>query len=298
MSKNGGWFFKLTKPSNHPKSHNKIEKWDELSTGEYEWDELLSELEFTEEQPLDEPLISITLHEVGQHLQKIHFPNIMRGYETYLNIDGGISSNGEDSAVILRMERGQVRFLSKSWSTTMTNVTRNNKGEYTPAMSSKIASGERSWSFRYVNKFTHKGWPYVAEIRHHLEPKTHCLAKGNTHKIGRSKHCAVTLPDTIGQDNIIWRETPNASTLTRTGSLAKHSFYTDSIMVASEHLEIDTNGTPKATNLSEHCFSWLRRGEDMAPLFPLKKEGPRSIKLKDGDELLVGNTIFLVKLNN
>jgi hypothetical protein len=180
----------------------------------------------------------------------------------------------------------------------MTNVTRTNKGEYTPADSSKIAVGDRTWSFRYVNEYAHNGWPYLAEIRHHKTPKTHHLKMGETHKIGRSKHCTVPLPDVMHQENIIWRETSKLSALTRTGSLAKNSFYTDSIMVASEHLEIDTSGTPKATNLSEHCFSWLRRGNDMAPLFPLKKEGPRSIKLKDGDELLVGNTIFLVKLNN
>ena len=298
MANSGGWFSKLAKPPKHSKLLDKVDSWEELSEGEYEWDELLSEFETAEVQKLSEPEISITLQEVGQHLQKIHFPNIMRGYETYLTLDGGIGSVGERSAVTLRLELGKVKFLSNSWSTTMTNVTRSKKGVYTPAKSSKIATGDHSWSFKYVNTFPHQGWPYIAEIRHHENPKTHHLSTGNSHKIGRSKHCTVTLPDLVHQENIIWRETPKSSTLTRTGSLAKNSFYTDSIMVASEHLEIDTTGAPSATNLSEHCFSWLRRGEDMAPLFPLKKTGPRSIKLKDGDELLVGNTIFLVTLYN
>ena len=298
MASRGRWFSKLTKAPKPSKLLDKVNSWEEVPKGEYEWDELLSEFETGEEQDTGVQKISITLREVGQHLQKIHFPNIMRGYETYLKLDGGICSVDEKSAVTLRLELGQVKFLSNSWSTTMTNVTRTKKGEYTPAENSKIAAGDRTWSFRYVNNFSHKGWPYVAEIRHHEDPKVHRLATGNTHKIGRSEHCAVTLPNLVHQENIIWRDTSKSSTLTRTGSLAKQGFYTDSIMVASEHLEIDTTGDPCATNLSEHCFSWLRRGEEMAPLFPLKKTGPRSIKLKDGDELLVGNTIFLVTLDN
>jgi len=148
MANSGGWFSKLAKPPKHSKLLDKVDSWEELSEGEYEWDELLSEFETAEVQKLSEPEISITLQEVGQHLQKIHFPNIMRGYETYLTLDGGIGSVGERSAVTLRLELGKVKFLSNSWSTTMTNVTRSKKGVYTPAKSSKIATAEHSWSFK------------------------------------------------------------------------------------------------------------------------------------------------------
>jgi hypothetical protein len=99
----------------------------------------------------------------------------------------------------------------------------------------------------------------------------------------------------------------------RSGEIPKSKFYIDSIMVASEHAEIDLSPvdgavsgarargsaptcTPMLRSLARQCYTFLRRAGELRALHP--REGarqPTECELLPGDEILVGNCLYEVQ---
>ncbi|MFN7142828.1 MAG: hypothetical protein ACK4YP_03565, partial [Myxococcota bacterium] len=81
----------------------------------------------------------------------------------------------------------------------------------------------------------------------------------------------------------------------RTGDIPKSRFYTDSIMVASEHAELDLGGEPVLRSLARHCFTFVRRDGQILALAPREAaDGRHELPLLPNDEVLVGNCLFQV----
>ncbi|MEC8424326.1 MAG: hypothetical protein VX000_11160, partial [Myxococcota bacterium] len=105
------------------------------------------------------------------------------------------------------------------------------------------------------------------------------------------------LPDEPHNDNIIWRrELREGGTIrSRNGEIPKSRFNIDSIMVASEHAEVDLGDAPRLRSLARDCYSFIRRGDVVLPLHPCRKQtGPLERSLEPGDEILVGNCVFRI----
>jgi hypothetical protein len=139
------------------------------------------------------------------------------------------------------------------------------------------------------------GWPYLGEIRR--SGLGTYLDFGASYRIGRDRRCKVRLPDEPHNENIAWLASVGggATIRSRTGDIPKSRFYTDSIMVASEHAELDLSAAPSLKSLARHCFTYVRRGEEYLALFPREGAGGRhDADLVPGDEILVGNCLFAV----
>ena len=121
---------------------------------------------------------------------------------------------------------------------------------------------------------------------------------GNAYLIGRSRDCRVVLPDEPENGNIVWKPSvgDGAVIRSRTGDIPKARFYTDSIMVGSEHAAIQLK-TPDPVVLSKNksCFVYVRRGAAVFPLYPTASgKEPTEMSLQPADEVLVGNCLFHV----
>jgi hypothetical protein len=105
----------------------------------------------------------------------------------------------------------------------------------------------------------------------------------------------VRLPDVADSRNVRWAdETSTASVDSRTGTFARKDFYTDSIMVASEHAAVDLRDGARVENQARHCSVFVRRDNAVIALLPRKKAGRHQMEIRKGDELLVGNCVFAV----
>ena len=125
---------------------------------------------------------------------------------------------------------------------------------------------------------------------------THLLF-GQTYQIGRARACRVNLPDRPHNENIVWRpEVGEGATIrARNGEIPKSQFYTDSIMVASQHAEIGLSSEPVLHSIARHCYTFIRRGDDVFALYPTRgRGGPTNLDLLPGDQILIGNSVFEV----
>ncbi|MCA9573702.1 MAG: hypothetical protein KC656_37980, partial [Myxococcales bacterium] len=139
-------------------------------------------------------------------------------------------------------------------------------GESIPAGESRLIEGDATiqvgnqrLDYRDLRHITVDGWPYVGEIRRPAS-STYMLW-GREYTIGRSRDSRVVLPDEPRNDNIVWKPKigDGATIKSKTGEIPKSRFYTDSIMVASEHAAVELiDDEPHLSCHARHCYTFVR----------------------------------------
>lgn len=237
-----------------------------------------------------------TLQERGALLQKVHFGAFMEGYDVFLDARGQMGTSIDNPAGVFEVRRRSVEFRAVGQSAVVGGQ------ELAPGMSIAIAgdtvievAGQR-FDYRDLRLIEVPGWPYVGEIRR--PASSTYMMWGEQYRVGRSRECRVTLPDEPRNDNIRWKASvgEGATIRARSGDIPKSNFYTDSIMVASEHAEVDLAGDDAVLRcMARHCYSYIRRGGQLLELYPSKSEkDPTQRSLQPGDEILIGNCLFQV----
>lgn len=236
----------------------------------------------------------LTLSERGVLLQKVHFPKFMEGYDVYLGRRGELATTVREVAAVfqVRVEGVSLAVASHGIVVGGRSVRR---GEVVPLTGTVFleVQGQR-YEVRDLRGVQLPGWPYVAEIRRASSSTS--MLWGRSYVIGRSREARVVLPDVPDNHNIAWRpEVAEGSTVrTGKGEIEKARFYTDSIMVATEHVALDLSGDQAVLRgAARDCYAYVRRGADIAVVAPMRVEaGPHSASLRPGDELLVGNCVL------
>jgi hypothetical protein len=235
----------------------------------------------------------LTLQERGALLQKVHFGGVMEGYDVYIGSNGQMATLMPSPRATIQVRGRRVQLLSQSEGVRLGDRVIP-VGTVVPMQGEmRIEVDGHPLEYRDLADVSADGWPYLAEVR---RPGAGTyLEFGEAVQIGRDRRCKVRLPDEPHNDNISWLPSvDNGTTITsRNGQIPKSRFYTDSIMVASEHLEIDLAGEPVARSKARQCYSFVRRGSRILPLFPREgNNGVKELPLEAGDELLVGNCLF------
>ncbi len=240
----------------------------------------------------------LSLRERGALLQRVHFSRFMEGYDVYVGPRGEIGTSMTEVAASFQVRRNQVFLMVEDDGVEL-------DGEVPPlgqalplSGSAHLKVGDQELVYRDLSRAKADGWPYLGEI---LRPATSThLLFGGTYRIGRDRRCRVSLPDEAVNDNIQWLPSAGDGTTvrSRSGEIPKDRFYTDSIMVASEHAELDLSTAPKLRCLARHCYAYVRRGKRISALHPAKGDGGiREKDLRPGDEILVGNCLFEVQFS-
>ncbi len=243
--------------------------------------------------PLDLDERLFRLRERGALLQKVHFNKFMEGYDVYLGTDGSVQTSMADPAATFQVRGRNVTLIGHRPGLLL-------DGQPIPVGTAiplrhdvYIGLGAESVEYRDLSGFAADGWPYLGEIRRSAGGAS--LVFGGVYRIGRDKSAKVRLPDEPENDNIVWLPGVVAGAMirSRTGDIPKSRFYTDSIMVASLHAEIDLRDEPELCSLARHCYTFVRRGREIISLSPLDKTGGLlRTRLQSGDEILVGNCVF------
>jgi hypothetical protein len=235
----------------------------------------------------------LSLEECGVLLQKIHFPQVMKGYEVYLSKEGNLSTSGEDVAAVLEIRSDQAVLLSKHPALHV-NAKSLAPGERVDLRGlCEIAIDGHVLYYKDLSSVKASGWPYLGEIRRGGW-QSH-LPLGGAYTIGRDPSAWVRLPDVADNRNIRWTdEGDSRSVASRTGTFARKDFYTDSIMVASTHAVVDLCNGATVKNEAKFCHVYVRRASAVISLMPKRKAGLHQFQLRTGDELLVGNCVFSV----
>lgn len=239
----------------------------------------------------------LTLKERGALLQKVHFSRFMEGYDVYLSPSGQIATTASRQAATIQVRRNVVRLVVHDANVRLDGRAVQLDVPLPLQRNVRLEVGGVHLEYRDLAEVATRGWPYLGEIRR--SSTTNHLVFGGTYMIGRDKRCKVALPDEPVNDNIVWLpEADGAVVRSRSGDIPKSRFYTDSIMVASEHAEIDLRGPPVLRSVAKSCYSFVRRGstgEEVVALSPTSSTGGlREVTLRPGDELLVGNCLFEV----
>ncbi|MCB9791964.1 MAG: hypothetical protein H6741_04485 [Alphaproteobacteria bacterium] len=236
-----------------------------------------------------------TLKERGALLQKVHFRKFMKGYDVYISQSGAVSTHAREPAATFQVREDKVTLVVHRPEVTV-NGAKVALDQPLPLYDRTLLMvGPHSLEYNDLTGMRVDGWPYLGEI---LRPagSTH-MVFGGRYRIGRDRRCKVQLPDEPHNENIVWLDgaSSGATIRARSGEIPKSRFYTDSIMVASEHAEIDLREGVAAVNaIARHCFTFVRRGEQILPLFPTKQGGTSRLEFEDGDDLLVGNCLFRI----
>ena len=238
----------------------------------------------------------LTLRERGALLQKVHFSRFMEGYDVYVGVNGELGTAIRNPAATVRVRGKQVSLVAHGGDVSVGG--RPLRGG-TPAVldhNTRIAIGAVELEYIDLSTPRAEGWPYLGELRR--TGSTIHMVFGSPYKVGRERRSKVRMPDEPHNDNIVWRpEMVAGGTIrARNGDIPKAQFYTDSIMVASEHAEIDlSHEPPLLRSIARSCYTFVRRGPDLFALFPVGNiTGPAQIDILPGDELLIGNCVFEV----
>lgn len=235
----------------------------------------------------------LTLRESGALLQKVHFNKFMEGYDVYVGPNGELGTAIAQPAATFRV-RGNTVMLAANRPDVTLNGRPVEPGVGTPLdRDARIALGSTEIEYRDLSTLTTDGWPYLGEVRR--KGGTVHMVFGSKHQVGRDRRCKVRLPDEPHNDNIVWKPemATGGSIRSRNGEIPKSRFYTDSIMVASEHAEIDLVREPVIHSIARHCYTYVRRAGDVFALHPAgDPSGPTNLDLQPGDELLAGNCVF------
>ena len=242
---------------------------------------------------LDERIL--TLKERGVLLQKIHFARFMEGYDVYIGPTGKISTHlaGERAAAI-QIRRNEVSLVATTDDARVNGKKLQRNVPHPLQADAVIELGGVELHYKSLTSVNVEGWPYLGEL---VRPSgSSHMVFGSSYKIGRDRKNKVRLPDEPNNDNIVWRPEMESGTIrSRTGEIPKSRFYTDSIMVASEHAEIDLADEPVLCSLARHCFTFVRRGGRIVSLSPTQtSDGVQKTALSSGDEILIGNCVFEV----
>ncbi len=242
---------------------------------------------------LDERIL--TLKERGVLLQKIHFARFMEGYDVYIGPTGKISTHlaGERAATI-QVRRNEVSLVATTDDARVNGKRLERNAPHALQADAVIELGGVELHYKSLAQVNLEGWPYLGEL---MRPSgSSYMVFGSSYKIGRDRKNKVRLPDEPNNDNIVWRPEMESGTIrSRTGEIPKSRFYTDSIMVASEHAEIDLADEPVLCSLARHCFTFVRRADRIVPLSPTQtSDGVQKTPLSSGDEILIGNCVFEV----
>jgi hypothetical protein len=220
----------------------------------------------------------------------------MEGYDVFIDRRGQMGTAVTDPAALFQVRRRSVAFVSRVDGTRV--------GGRTLALDEEIelegdvvieVLGQR-FEFRDLRGVTLEGWPYVGEIRR--PASSTYMMWGDDYWVGRSRECRVVLPDEARNENIHWKAKvgDGATIRARTGDIPKANFYTDSIMVASEHAAFGLKSdVPIVRCAARHCYVFVRRAGEIHALYPTtNEEAPHEVPLEPGDEVLVGNCLFQV----
>jgi len=242
---------------------------------------------------LDERIL--TLKERGVLLQKIHFARFMEGYDVYIGPTGKISTHlaGERAAAI-QIRRNEVSLVATNDDARVNGKKLQRNVPQPLKADAVIELGGVELQYKSLASVDIEGWPYLGEL---MRPSgSSYMVFGSSYKIGRDRKNKVRLPDEPNNDNIVWRPEMESGTIrSRTGEIPKSRFYTDSIMVASEHAEIDLADEPVLCSLARHCFTFVRRDDKIVSLSPTQtSDGVQKTPLSSGDEILIGNCVFEV----
>jgi len=237
-----------------------------------------------------------TLQERGALLQKVHFSAFMLGYDVYLGSRGELGTVVESVAATFQVRKRMVSLVAHVAGVTVDG------GPLTPGVEHpldkdvNIEFSGQTLEYRDLRGLRVDGWPYVGEIRR--PASSTYMIWGEEYQIGRSRECRVVLPDEPRNENIHWKAKvgDGATIRARTGEIPKSRFYTDSIMVASEHATIDLDKEePRVVCTARHCHVYVRRDSEVVPLFPSTSgREPQALDIAPGDEVLIGNCLFQV----
>jgi hypothetical protein len=235
----------------------------------------------------------LALNERGALLQKVHFANFMEGYDVHIAGAGLVGTHAHDPRATLQVRGGAVSLLAREPSVRLDGLPVP-LGAPVPLDAEHVleVDGHR-FEYRNLAGLDVAGWPYLGELRR--AGGGAYLPFGEVHRIGRDRRCVVRLPDEAHNENIAWLASvgTGATIRSRSGEIPKSRFYTDSIMVASEHAEIDLLQEPLVRSLARHCYTFVRRGGEVFAIHPREgAPGPLELPLASGDELLVGNCLF------
>lgn len=239
-----------------------------------------------------------TLKERGALLQKVHFHKFMRGYDVYVSGNGTLTTRTLDRAATFQVRANQVSLVIHKPEVRVDGAAVPLESPQPVRGNLTLKVGPHLLEYRDLSgNVSEPGWPYLGEI---LRPATSThMVFGGTYGIGRDRRNKVQLPDEPHNDNIAWLDNSNSGVIrARSGEIRKSQFYTDSIMVASKHAEIDLASDPALTSIAKHCYTYVRRDGRVHSLVPTKQDGDRTMVLQSGDEVLVGNCLFSVSYGN
>ncbi len=237
----------------------------------------------------------LTLHERGALLQKVHFGTFMEGYDVHIGPGGRIATQLSAPRATLQVRGNRVHLLVASEAVRVNGQPVRARDTVPLVGTVALEVDGHRLEYRDLTGVRVEGWPYLAELR---RPGAGTyLDFGETFRLGRDRRCRVRLPDESHNDNIAWLPSVGSgSTIrSRTGDIPKSRFYTDSIMVASEHAELDLSGEPILRSLARHCYTFVRRDGQVLALAPSEApNGVHALDLCPGDEVLVGNCLLQV----
>jgi len=237
-----------------------------------------------------------TLQERGALLQKVHFSAFMQGYDVYVGVQGELGTSVVDKAATFQVRKKNVLLVAHIDGVMVGGSSVPLHAEVPVEGDVTIEIAGQRLEYRDLRGLRVDGWPYVAEIRR--PASSTYMIWGEDYQIGRSRECRVVLPDEPNNDNIHWKAKvgDGATIRARTGDIPKSRFYTDSIMVASEHGRIDLHGDgPRVVCTARHCYVYIRRRSEIIALYPTTSgKEPTDVDVQPGDEILIGNCLFHV----
>ena len=237
-----------------------------------------------------------TLQERGALLQKVHFSAFMLGYDVYLGRRGELGTHVEDPAATFQVRKRSVSLIAHIDGVNVGGRPVPTDVEVPIEGDMRIEVAGQRLEYRDLRDQRIEGWPYVGEIRR--PASSTYMIWGEDYQVGRSRECRVVLPDEPRNDNIHWKPSvgDGATIRARKGEIPKSRFYTDSIMVASEHATVDLrSASPEVICQARHCYVFVRRSGEILPLFPSSSgRQPQRSPLQPGDEVMIGNCLFHV----
>lgn len=242
----------------------------------------------------------LTLQERGVLFQRVHFKSFMDGYDVYLGPRGELGTSVESPAATFQVRRKGIFLIAHTADVSLNGVLVTHQSPFQLTENCTIEVSDQSLDFRYLKGIKADKWPYVAEIRR--PASSNYMMWGDRWSIGRAEDARVVLPDEPENDNIHWKADveDGAYIRSRNGDIEKSRFYTDSIMVASHHADIDlTSDSPTVVCVAKHCFVYVRRGRAVFPLYPSASgKFPQEMPIESGDEVLIGNSVFQVSFGS
>jgi hypothetical protein len=235
----------------------------------------------------------LTLQERGALLQKVHFAAFMEGYDVYVGTRGELGTVVDEKAATFQVRKKRVSLLSHGAGVRVDGHDVPGGVELPLDGDAQIEAGGSRFDYRDLREIAVDGWPYVGEIRR--PASSSYLVWGTSYRVGRARDCRVVLPDEPRNDNIHWKPgiADGTTIRARSGEVPKSKFYTDSIMVGSEHAELDlSTADPQLRCLHRQCYVYIRRGDEVIALYPTDSGREAESRVLPGDELLVGNCVF------